>query len=236
MLNCAESLRWLSFSFLPAGLRAQQSATARSKPRPASKAPSPFLEAETLLRQGSIEEAKQKIQEQLKLNPSSVEGYNLLGIVYSSEKDYDNALEAFQHALKLDPNSTRTHNNLGNVYVAQEKFDLAEKEFGKVLRLDPTNREANYNLGLVLMARRSPAEAILHFQRVRPADIATRFNLVRAYLQAGRTAEGLKLARELSAQNKDNVQLHFTLGVLLAAEKAVPGSPTRTGKGQRAAA
>ncbi len=152
-----------------------------------------------------------------------MEGYNLLGIVYSSEKDYDNALEAFQHALKLDPNSARTHNNLGNLYVAQEKFDLAEKEFGEVLRFDPTNREANYNLGLVLMARRSPAEAILHFQRVRPADIATRFNLVRAYLQAGRTAEGLKLARELSAQNKDDVQLHFTLGVLLAAEKAVPG-------------
>src|SRR5882724_439525 len=198
---------------------AQQSGTARTSPRPASKLPSPFLEAETLLRQGSVEEAKQKIEEQLKLNPSSVEGYNLLGIVYSGEKDYDNALEAFQHALTLDPNSARTHNNLANAYVAQEKFDLAEKEFGRVLRLDPANREANYNLGLVLLAKGSAAQAILLLQRVRPADIPTRFNLVRAYLQAGRTAEGLKLAHELSAQNKDDVQLHFTLGVLLAAEK-----------------
>ena len=136
-------------------LVAQQSAHAPEQCAPGRKAPSPFLEAETLLRQGSIAEAKKKIQEQLKLNPSSVEGYNLLGIVYSSEKDYDNALEAFQHALKLDPNSTKTHNNLGNVYVAQEKFDLAEKEFGKVLRLDPANQRGNYNLGLVLMAERS---------------------------------------------------------------------------------
>ena len=101
-------------------------------------------------------------------------------------------MEAFQHALTLDPNSAGLHNNLGNVYVAQEKFDLAEKEFRKVLSLDPANREANYNLGLVLMAREMPAEAIPHFQRVQPQDIATRFNLVRAYLQAGRTAEGLK--------------------------------------------
>ena len=198
---------------------AQQSATARSSSRPVSKVPSPFLEAETLLRQGSVEEAKQKINEQLKLNPSSVEGYNLLGIACSSERDYDNALEAFQHALKLDPNSARTHNNLGNLYVAQEKFDLAEKEFGQVLRFDPTNREANYNLGLVQLATRSPAAAIIHLQRVRPVDTATRFNLVRAYLQTGRTVEALKLARELSAQNKEDVQLHFTLGVLLAAEK-----------------
>ena len=206
------------------GSAAQQSTPARSHPRPASKAPSPFLEAETLLRQGLIAEAKQKIEEQLKLNPSSVEGYNLLGIVYSSEKDYGNALEAFQHALQLDPNSPRTHNNLGNVYVVQEKFGLAEKEFGKVLRLDPTNREANYNLGLVLMARHLPAEAIPHFQRVRPTDVATRFNLTRAYLRAGRTVEGLKMARDLSVQNKDDVQLHFTLGVLLAAERQYPAA------------
>jgi tetratricopeptide (TPR) repeat protein len=209
-------------SILAAACAAQQSAPSRSTSRPVSSAPSPFLEAETLLRQGSVEEAKQKIEEQLKLNPSSVEGYNLLGIVYSAEKDYAHALEAFQHALLLDPNSTRTHNNLGNVYVAQEKFDLAEKEFEKVVHLDPANRDANYNLGLVLMARRSPAQAIPHFQRVHPADIATRFNLIRAYLQAGRTAEGLKMAREISDQNKNSVQLHFTLGVLLAAEKQYP--------------
>jgi tetratricopeptide (TPR) repeat protein len=177
------------------------------------------VEAETLLRQGSVEEAKRKIEEQRKLDPSSVEGYNLLGIVYSTEKDYQNALEAFQHALTLDPDSVRTHNNLANLYVTQEKFDQAEKEFGKALRLDPVNRDANYNLSLVLLARHLPAQAILHLQRVRPADAATRFNLVRAYLQAGRTAEALKLARELSAQSKDDVQLHFTLGVLLAAEK-----------------
>jgi len=91
-----------------------------SAPGASSKSPSPFLEAEALLRQGSVDEAKKKIQEQLALNPS-VEGYNLLGIVYSSEKDYANALEAFQHALKIDPTSTKTCNNLGNLYVAQEK-------------------------------------------------------------------------------------------------------------------
>jgi tetratricopeptide (TPR) repeat protein len=218
-------LRWcgcltLSLIFVLArGYAAQQPAPSRPHARPASSAPSPFLEAETLLRQGSIDEAKKKIQEQLALNPSSVEGYNLLGIVYSEEKDYPNALEAFQHALKLDPNSTKTRNNLGNLYITQQKIDLGEKEFRTVLRLDPANNDGNYNLGLALMARGLPAEAIPHFQRVRPANPATRFNLIRAYFAAGRKAEGLKMASELSAQNKDDVQLHFTLGVLLASAK-----------------
>src|SRR5262249_18578441 len=110
-------------------------------------------------------------------------------------------------------------NNLGNAYVAEGKLDLAEKEFREVLESDPVNRDANYNLGLVLMAKDAPRQAIVHLERVRPADAAARFNLTRAYLRAGRTTEGLKTATELSAENNQDVQLHFSLGVMLAAEK-----------------
>ena len=167
----------------------------RRKPRPPSS-------KRNLLRQGSIAEANKKIQEQLALHPSSVVGYNLLGIAYSTEKDYSNALEAFQHALKLTPNSTKTHNNLGNLYIEQNNADLAEKEFRTVLRLDPADREGNYNLALLLMAKGLPAEAIPHFQRVRPANIETQFNLVRAYLQAGKTADGLAWPRNSQRRAK----------------------------------
>ena len=198
---------------------AEQTAQSRGNARPSSTISPLLKEAEELLRQGSIDEAKNKIQEELQRNPSSVEGYNLLGIVFSDQKDYADALQAFQQALKLDPESARTRNNLGNLYVTQAKLDLAEQEFRTVLQLEPSNRDGNYSLGLVLMAKNQPEQAISHFQRVRPLDLATRFNLTRAYLRAGRTAEGLKMAAELSAQNKDGVQLHFTLGVLLASEK-----------------
>ena len=194
----------------------QQRPVTAKKPAPA---PSPFAEAESLLQQGAIADAKRKIQEQLALHPSSVEGYNLLGIACTDEKDFDRALDAFQHALKLDPASTKTRNNLGNVYVAQEKLDLAEKEFRKALSLDPTNRDGHYNLGLVLMAKGAPAEAISHFLQRRPLNIATRFNLVRAYLLAGKAREALAAAEQLSAQDKNDIQLHFTLGVLLASGK-----------------
>src|SRR3954470_18959313 len=63
------------------GLAAQSTARGRNKTPQTSTPPSPFLEAEQLLRHGSIAEAKTKIQEQLQADPSSVEGYNLLGII-----------------------------------------------------------------------------------------------------------------------------------------------------------
>lgn len=92
---------------------------------------SEFQKAEALIEKGEFAQAAAIIQRQLEQNPTSVEGYNLLGIAYTDAKDFTRANEAFQQALKLAPNSARTHNNLGNLYVAQNKLDLAEKEFKK---------------------------------------------------------------------------------------------------------
>jgi tetratricopeptide (TPR) repeat protein len=198
---------------------AQQPVTNRP-PKQSARPASPILtEAEVLLREGRIADAKSKIQEELQRNPTNAEAYDWLGVAYVNEKDFPAALEAFQLALKLAPNSTRTRNSIANVYVAQDKLDLAEQELRTVLRAAPANRDANYNLGLVLLAQGAPAKAIIHFQRVRPANRESKFNLTRAYLLAGRTSEGLKSATELSSENKDDVQLHFTLGVLLASQK-----------------
>jgi tetratricopeptide (TPR) repeat protein len=184
-----------------------------------SKSPANFPQVEALVQQGRLDEAKTQMLDELQRNPASVDGYNLLGIIDSDEQDYPDALAAFQKALQLAPNSTKTHNNLGNVYIAQKRMDLAEKEFRTVLRLDPGNRDGNYNLGVLLMAKGSPAAAIPYFERVRPVNLATRLNIIRACLQSKRTAEALRIATEVSAQNKNDVQAHFSLGVLLASEK-----------------
>ena len=127
--------------FIPAAGFAQQTTPSGSKAQQPPKISPLLQEAEDLLSNGSIDEAKKKIEEELENNPSSVEGYNLRGIIYTDQKDFANALEAYTRALKINPNSTRTINNLGHLYVAQNKLDLAEKEFKKVLLLEPGNRD-----------------------------------------------------------------------------------------------
>ncbi|MGB8493433.1 MAG: tetratricopeptide repeat protein [Candidatus Acidiferrum sp.] len=205
--------------FIARGAAGQQAPPSKQSARPVSKAPSPFADAEELLRQGKLEDAQNKLQEELLQNPSRPEGYALLGLVYTAEKNYTEALTAFQQGLKLNPKSTGIRNDMGNLYVAQGNLDLAEKEFREVVRLNPANYDGNYNLALVLLAKRQPAAAIPCLLRIHPQTIASQLSLTRAYLDAGKTAEGLRTAGELSARNKDDVQVHFTLGVLLAAEK-----------------
>ena len=177
-----------------------------------------FAAVQALVQQGHLKEAKTELLAELKQNPSSVDGYNLLGIISSEEGDHPSALAAFQKALQLAPNSTQTHNNLGNLYLTQKKFDLAQQQFRTTLQLDPGNRDGNYGMGMLLMARGQPAEAIPHFARVHPRDTGTQFNLIQAYLETKRTSKALHMAAELSAEKKNDVRLHFTLGELLATQ------------------
>src|SRR5260370_19959819 len=121
----------------------QHVAAKLSAPNQSAKPMSPLLaEAEALLREGRITDAKSKIQQELQRNPASAEAYDLLGVACVNEKDYPGALEAFQHALELEPNSASTRNSIANVYVAQGKLDLAEQQLRDVLRLAPANRDA----------------------------------------------------------------------------------------------
>jgi tetratricopeptide (TPR) repeat protein len=185
----------------------------------ARKPAAAFQEAESLLQQRRLAEARTQTLEQLKRFPTSVEGFNLLGMIEASSGNPSDAFAAFQKALQLAPNSTKTHVNLGSFLVAQKQLAPAEKEFRSAIRLEPANHDANYSLGLLLMAKGAPAEAIPYFERVHPADTATKFNLVHALLDVKRDADAVRLANELSAQNDKDIQVHFSLGVLLASEK-----------------
>ena len=144
-----------------------------------SKASSDFQQVEVFIQQHRLYEAKTEVMEELQRHPSSVEGYNLLGIIQTDQQDDSGAIASFQRALQLNPSSTKTHDNLGNVYVALKQSHAAEKEFRTVVRLDPGDVDGNYNFGVLLMIKGSPAEAIPHFEQVRPMNVATRLNLVR---------------------------------------------------------
>jgi tetratricopeptide (TPR) repeat protein len=178
-----------------------------------------FAAGRQLLAQHSPKLAEAEIRAGLKLAPQSLEGLNLLGIALGEQGDFIGAVEAFQQALKIKPRSTETHNNLGNSYVVQHKNELAEREFRATLRYDPRNRDANYNLGLLLLARNDPRDAITYFSRVQPPSPEALFNLAQACFATGHKARAMELVESLSKQAKNDVRMHFTLGVLLAGQR-----------------
>lgn len=207
----------LAFSF---GHSAKAQQTAPPASRKSGQTTDPrFKEAQDLLQQGRPQEAKQKIQDELAKDPKSVEGYNLLGIIEVSQKNFDAAFDAFEHALKLNPSSSRTKINLGNLFIAQQKLDLAENKFREVLRAEPANADANYNLALILLSRNQASASIPFFEKVSPPTTESQINLLRACLLANRTTQALSIANNLAVRNPKDIQLHLTLGVILASAK-----------------
>src|SRR6202007_2141644 len=83
-------------------------------------------DAEALIHEGRLNEAKSATLQELQLHPSNVDGYNLLGIIATDQQDYSGAVAAFKKAPQIAPNSVKTHNNLGNAYAARKNFDQAE--------------------------------------------------------------------------------------------------------------
>ncbi len=201
-----------SFFVLALALNACVAGMAQQAP---AKHSDDFAEAAMLAQQGRAAEAKTATLEALQHHPSSVEGYNLLGIIETNQQDYAGALEAFKKALQIAPNSVKTYNNLGNAYVAIKDLDSAEKAFRMGLHLDPANQDGNYDLGVLLMMEGKAVEAIPHFQKVPTQNLAARFNLIRAYFETKRVADALRVATDVSTQGRNDVQVHFSLGVFL---------------------
>ncbi|PYV15782.1 MAG: hypothetical protein DMG21_14015 [Acidobacteria bacterium] len=203
------------------GANAEQTRTASpSKTSKAGAGSSEFFgRAKDLFAKGSLEEARQVARQGLALDPKNPVGYRLLGMIDVQEKDFSRAETAFKKSLELGPRSAEARNDLANCYLGEGKPDLAEKEFRAALALAPSNADAHYNLGLLFLSRRKPKEAIAHFLRVHPADTQTLFNLTQAYFAEGEPQKALESAERLSAQAKDNVSVHFTLGVLAAGNK-----------------
>jgi tetratricopeptide (TPR) repeat protein len=191
-------------------------------------APSPPLCGQTnadlgqvqiLLQQNQLDEAKNLVLEILQHDPRSIEAYNLLGMILSQQQNYSDAVGAFKKALQIDPASSKTRNNLGMVYLMEKQVEPAESQFRAVLQRDPANRDANYNLGVLLMIKGDHQGAIVHFRKVRPQDKQTRLQLVRAYFDNKQPALALQAANDLSAAENNDMQVHFSLGVLLGTEK-----------------
>jgi tetratricopeptide (TPR) repeat protein len=79
-------------------------------------------------------------------------------------------------------------------------------------------------VSLAGVAQQSPSElpAILQLDKA--------LIQIRAYLESNHTMEALRLATKLSAEKKDDVQLHLSLGVLLASEKQYKAAQLELGK------
>ncbi len=90
-------------------------------------------------RESKIQEAKDKLEELLRVSPFYVDGYFQLGRLYYNEGNLDKAIGNFSAAVQLFPNHSNSLYSLGLVYEKQGNFTQALALFEKVQELNPGN-------------------------------------------------------------------------------------------------
>lgn len=71
----------------------------------------------------------------LKLDKTNAAAYNRLGILYSRQKEYKDAIECFEIASSIQPSASSLH-NLGLIYFETENYEKSAHAFESALKLE----------------------------------------------------------------------------------------------------
>jgi tetratricopeptide (TPR) repeat protein len=72
----------------------------------------------------------------LRLDHTSAAAYNRLGILYSKQKQFKDAIDCFEIASSLDPTPSSFH-NLGLIYYETENYSKAALAFEQAMNIEP---------------------------------------------------------------------------------------------------
>ena len=84
-----------------------------------------------------LPEALRYAQKALAADANSWRVHNLLGVIYTDKKEFEQAVDAFKAAMRLAPNEPMSHSDLAKVYLAQGRYDGALESVNTAIRLAP---------------------------------------------------------------------------------------------------
>jgi serine/threonine protein kinase/Flp pilus assembly protein TadD len=100
-----------------------------------------LIDAYHQLFQGRVREAKQLLEEMVRLYPDEKLAHENLALINYQMKDYEETIAEYNKVIELDSLSKETYNILAYVYDAAGRYDEAIKSINKYIELAP--REAN---------------------------------------------------------------------------------------------
>jgi hypothetical protein len=93
------------------------------------------FEAEGLRQNGNINEAIERLQRAVEIDPDNSQAWVLLGGSYN-EVNSDRAILCYENAVKLNPKSYLAYRGLGNYYLKEKDYSLAEAYYSKAIDIN----------------------------------------------------------------------------------------------------
>ena len=174
-MKLVKTAAWLA---LMAGLlgcqNQQQSSRPPQVPRDQFEAMSdPPIQARTYLAAGQLAESQGRLpdaisqyQKALSLKADYPDVLYRLGIVYTQQKDFPNAIETWNKYVTATGNSSAAYSNLGFCQELAGNPSAAEAAYKAGIARDPQSEPCHVNYGLMLARHGKPNQALLELQQV----------------------------------------------------------------------
>ena len=162
-----------------------------------------FGRAMASFRTGNLGDAEKHFKDVLRQDPRHLAALNLLGIVLTQTKKYEEAEPYFKTAVQLNPDSDATLYNFGIVLKALNRSNEALERFSQALAINSTIAATWNNRGTVLNDVKKYSEAIRDFDRSILLDASN----PDAYCNKGKSLSKLKRHQEALAAYERAVAL-----------------------------
>jgi TolB-like protein/DNA-binding winged helix-turn-helix (wHTH) protein/Tfp pilus assembly protein PilF len=159
--------------------------------------------ADAYRKQWKWTEAEAEYKRALELSPSNAAAYAGFAGWLLSKGRADEAVEWAKRSRELDPLVLST--NLSWILFQARRYDDAARELHAILAALPNDPLALWYLGFVLVAEEKPGDAILvleHAVSVSHGSPGVKGVLVRAYANAGRRKDAVRVLDELKRQRR----------------------------------
>jgi len=136
--------------------------------------------------QREFSKAIQAYQKVIELDPTYVEAYNNLGIIYQMLGDVDKAFGFYQKSTEINPRYEKGYNNLGILLFLKGRYEEAQEVFQKALAINPNNIESHINLGILFKKKGEWEKAVGFYQEalaINSLHRETHYNLALLYEQ-----------------------------------------------------
>src|SRR5512143_3013296 len=176
--------------------------------------------------------AEQYLTQVVETNPAFADVYNMLGVIFHDQGQYEKAVRAFEAALRINPGYTDAALNLAVTYNDTGKYQEAQETYrhalshsgarrGKVDRFVQGKLANMYaDIGDVWLSSGLYAEAIAEYEqalRLRPTFVDIRARLAAAHRDQGEREQAIAEYEEIVRQNPGYLPARLNLGLCLYA-------------------
>lgn len=171
------------------------------------------------LQEGAYEKAVESFMKAIDENPQHSVAYINLGNVFASLGDVEKAEPFFQQAITLDDTAGTAYYGLANLYYNAERYEEAATLYERAIRQGIEEADAFFMLGKSLERAGNGKLALPYLQRaaeLAPDDMEIRLSYGILLAQLELFAPAQEQFEAILANNEDNADAHYNLGMLYA--------------------